>query len=87
MKSNVQALAFRRYDGNTFTLTYAAGVNGSLTGTASQTAARGQDGTTVTAVPDGGFAFDGWSDGVATAARTDADIKSDINVTATFVAE
>ena len=38
----------------------------------------------VTAVPNEGYTFVRWSDGVTTATRTDTDINSDINVTAEF---
>jgi len=38
----------------------------------------------VTAVPDTGYHFVQWSDGVLTASRTDTSVTADINVTATF---
>ena len=53
---------------------YTAGTGGTLTGTASQRVAwygSGATGTVVTAVPNTGNYFSGWSDAVATAARTD----------------
>ena len=69
------------------TLTYIAGANGSITGDTSQTlTCFGADGAEVTAVPDGGYAFSIWSDGVLTAARTDVNVVADINVTALFAA-
>ncbi len=40
---------------DTFTLTYTAGANGTLSGTASQTVAYGAAGTLVTAVPNVGL--------------------------------
>jgi hypothetical protein len=67
-----------------FTLTYTAGANGSLTGSASQTVNSGADGTAVIAVPATGFHFTSWSDGVLTASRTDINITADISVTASF---
>ena len=45
------------------------------------------DGTPVLAVPDFGYAFDEWSDGVTTAARTDTNVTADLSVTANFVVE
>ncbi len=39
---------------------------------------------TVTAVPDDGYAFVKWSDGVTTATRTDSDFTQNVNVTAMF---
>ncbi len=68
----------------TYTLTYTTGIGGTLTGTTSQTVNRNEDGSTVTAVPDEGYTFTSWSDGVLTAARTDLDVTSDITVTANF---
>ena len=59
---------------NTFSLTYTAGPNGSLTGDASQTVNYGEDGTAVTAVPDTGYHFVDWSDGALTATRTDTNV-------------
>ena len=39
---------------NTYTLTYTAGANGTITGTSPQTVNYGADGTAVTAVPTAG---------------------------------
>lgn len=72
---------------NTFTLTYTAGDNGSITGAASQTVDQGKDGTEVTAVANEGYHFAGWSDGVATASRTDTNVQGNVNVTASFKAD
>ncbi|MEY2550736.1 MAG: trimeric autotransporter adhesin, partial [Verrucomicrobiota bacterium] len=69
---------------NTYTLTYTAGSNGSITGTSPQTVNYGGDGTTVTAVPDTGYHFVNWSDAVTTASRTDTNVTADISVTANF---
>ncbi len=66
------------------TLTYTAGTGGSITGTSPQTVAEGTSGTAVTAVPSTGYYFVGWSDGVTTAARTDANVVADISVSAVF---
>ena len=69
---------------DTYTLTYTASANGSITGTTPQTVNHGSDGTLVTAVPDANYSFVNWSDGVTTAARTDLNVTANISVTATF---
>jgi hypothetical protein len=69
---------------DTYALSYAAGAHGSLTGDVSQSVDFGGSGTAVTAVPDTGYHFTGWSDGVTTATRTDADVSGAIDVTASF---
>ncbi len=66
------------------TLTYTASEHGSIDGTTPQTVSHGEDGTTVTAVPDTGCSFNSWSDGVETAERTDSSVTEDISVTANF---
>ena len=68
----------------TFTLTYTAGAGGSITGTTPQTVDYGTSGAAVTAVPDTGYHFVDWSDGVLTPARTELNITGDISVTANF---
>ena len=45
---------------------------------------RGGSGSQVTAVPNTGYHFVQWSDGVTTAARTDTNVMANINVTASF---
>jgi hypothetical protein len=69
---------------DTFTLTYAAGTNGTISGTTTQTVDYGASGTAVTAVPNTGYHYVSWSDGVTTAARTDANVEADHSVTASF---
>ncbi|MFA7578437.1 MAG: InlB B-repeat-containing protein, partial [Candidatus Muiribacteriota bacterium] len=69
---------------NTYTLTYSAGANGSLTGTTSQTIDYSTDGTAVTAVPDVGYKFLKWSDDVTDNPRTDTNVTQDITVEASF---
>jgi hypothetical protein len=69
---------------NTYTLTYTAGANGSLTGTASQTVNHGASGTAVTAVPATNYHFVQWSDGSTANPRTDENVTGDISVTAQF---
>ena len=69
---------------DTFTLTYSADDHGTISGTTPQTVDYGADGTEVTAVPDPGYVFVQWSDGVTTAARTDTNVTTDIDVSAEF---
>jgi hypothetical protein len=72
------------FDIDTYTLTYTAGSNGSITGTLSQTVNHGEDGTEVTAVADSGYVFSSWSDGVLTESRNETNVTENISVTANF---
>jgi uncharacterized repeat protein (TIGR02543 family) len=67
-----------------YTLTYNAGDNGSITGDSSQSVKYGENGSEVTAVPNDGYHFVKWSDDVETAERTDTNVTADITVTAEF---
>lgn len=67
-----------------YTLSYSAGSNGTVSGTATQILASGGNGTAVTAVPNGGYRFDGWSDGSTANPRTDTNISGNVTVTANF---
>ena len=67
-----------------YTLTYTAGAGGTIEGTTEQRVLAGDSGTAVTAVPNEGYAFVRWSDGVTTATRTDEDVAGNISVTAEF---
>ena len=69
---------------NTYTLTYTAGANGTLTGEANQTVNHGANGTAVEAVPAAGYHFVKWSDGITANPRTDANVTADITVEAEF---
>src|SRR4029078_424465 len=69
---------------NTYTLAYAAGSNGSLSGDASQTVDYGTDHSAVTAAPDPGYHFVAWSDASTDNPRTDAGVTADVDVTASF---
>ena len=67
-----------------YALTYQAGPGGSVSGTTPQVVAPGGNGTQVTAAPESGYHFTGWSDGVTTAERTDTDVQAALTVTADF---
>ncbi len=69
-----------------YTLTYEAGPNGSISGDTPQTINHGGSGTAVTAVPELHYHFIQWSDGNTDNPRTDTNVMSDINVTASFTA-
>ncbi len=67
-----------------YTLTYTSGGNGTISGSTSQTVLNGNDGTEVEAIPDTGYHFVNWSDGVLTAKRTDKSVTDNLSVTANF---
>jgi len=69
---------------NQYTLTYTAGAGGTITGTSTQIVIHGSSGSEVTAVPDSGYHFISWSDGILTASRTDINVSTNITVTANF---
>jgi hypothetical protein len=71
---------------NTYTLTYTAGPNGTISGPASQTVNSGASGKPVTAIPNAGYHFVAWSDGSTTNPRTDTKVTASLNVTARFAA-
>ena len=68
----------------TYTLTYKAAAGGTISGTALQTVAYGDNGSAVTAKASSGYKFVKWSDGVTTATRTDKTVKASKTVTAQF---
>ena len=70
--------------GRKITLSYSAGEGGTIEGETVQSVIKGGCGATVTAVPNEGWYFVRWSDGVTTASRTDADVTGNISVTAEF---
>lgn len=65
-----------------YTLSYEAGDNCSIEGSSTQIVHEGYDGESVTALPDPGFQFTSWSDGLTTATRTDQNVMADVSVTA-----
>ena len=71
---------------NTYTLTYAAGANGSLSGTTPQTVNYNASGSAVTAVPAANHNFVNWSDGSTANPRTDTNVTANKSVTANFTA-
>ena len=69
---------------DSYTLTYTAGSNGTLSGTSPQTVNYNASGTAVTANPDASYHFTSWSDGSTQNPRTDANVISSKSVTASF---
>ena len=68
----------------TYTLKYEAGEGGTIQGDSLQVVNEGDNGTTVTAVANAGYHFVQWSDGKASASRTDINVGSDMSVSAIF---
>ena len=75
----------RGHYSNPFTLIYTAEMGGAIVGASSQIVDAGNSGAPVTAVANANYRFIGWSDGVATATRTDTNVGGNITVTANFV--
>ncbi len=71
----------------TFTLSYTAGANGTLTGSSTQIVASGANGTAVTAVANANYHFVNWSDNSTANPRTDLNASSSVTVTANFAAD
>ncbi|WP_290374745.1 InlB B-repeat-containing protein, partial [Turicimonas muris] len=67
-----------------YTVTYKANEGGTINGNVNQTVKEGENGTEVTAVPDDGYEFVKWSDGVTEATRQDRNVIQDIVVKAIF---
>jgi hypothetical protein len=68
------------------TLTYTAGSGGTISGTSPQTVNYDGSGTAVTAVPNIGYHFVSWSDGVTTPSRTELVVLDNLTITAIFAA-
>ncbi len=66
------------------TIQYVAGEHGSIIGATVQTLDHGQDGEAVTAVPEEGYRFVAWSDGVTAPIRRDICVTGSLDVTANF---
>ncbi|WP_133241452.1 InlB B-repeat-containing protein [Balneicella halophila] len=67
-----------------FILDYRTDIGGTLYGTITQKVKEGESGTAVEAIPDTGYEFVQWSDGVMENPRVDAGITADITVSAEF---
>lgn len=69
---------------NSYSLTYVAESNGSISGNSSQTIEHGPNSTAVTAVPASGYRFVSWSDGETANPRTDVSVAANKSVSANF---
>ena len=69
---------------STVDMNFSAETGGVISGTSSQSVSVGASGSEVVAVPDTGYDFVSWSDGVTTAARTDSNCIADLSVSANF---
>lgn len=67
-----------------FTVTYSTSEGGTIEGTAEQEIEYGNDAEFVVAIPDDGYKFVKWSDGLTTPTRQDTNIIADKSVTAEF---
>lgn len=68
-----------------YTVNYAAGEGGTVTGTSPQYITPDGTGVLITAVPNSGYTFTSWSDGSTVAARQDSNPTSNGTLTANFV--
>ncbi len=71
---------------NIHTVEYQVVQNGKIEGLTVQSVKNGQDTKEVTAIPNAGFTFDGWSDGVTEATRSETNVTEDIFVYPIFKA-
>ncbi len=74
---------YAKFEIKTYSVKFSAETHGTITGECEQTVKHGDKHSTVTAKPDWGYVFAGWSDGVTEATRSDT-VKTDIDVTAHF---
>ncbi len=68
----------------TFTVHYQSSTGGTINGAISQTVEYGASAQSVVAVPNEGYEFTGWSDGVLDAHRTDDNVIANLSVVANF---
>ena len=67
------------------TILYKNAANGRIEGKLEQEVKLGESGEEVVAIPDGGYVFAGWSDGLELAARRDDNVSEDITVHPNFM--
>ncbi len=80
--ANIDVIA--NFTMDTYTLKYIAGANGTITGNTDQEVLYNTSGTPVTAVPNQGYGFVKWDDGLLTPYRLDTNVSEDITATAEF---
>jgi len=74
---------FAMFERKTYTVNYVAGENGKLEGKLAQSGKYGDETTSVTAIPNTGYYFVGWSDGIKEASRSDRFVENK-KITANF---
>lgn len=84
LSGNIHVKAVFRQVEPIYLLEYSAGEGGTLEGKTSQYVVNGRSASQVVAIPEEGYEFVRWSDGVTTAERTDTAVAGDITVTAIF---
>lgn len=67
-----------------YDVVYIAGTGGKISGNATQKVVYGKDGTTVTAVPNGGYIFNKWSDNNINTSRKEVNVTENKTFTANF---
>jgi MOSC domain-containing protein YiiM len=82
--ATVDRALIARFELKRYTLTYTATPGGSIQGDEIQSIAHGKTGTAVVALPDEGYHFVRWSDGVLTPTREDENVIAGLTVEATF---
>ena len=73
-----------KFEKQSYKVTYSAGEGGSIQGKIEQEVKYGENAEAVTAVPDEGYKFIGWSDDTETAERQDLNVRSELTVEAYF---
>ncbi|MFQ7700565.1 MAG: InlB B-repeat-containing protein [Coriobacteriales bacterium] len=84
--TNVQsdALIIACFEKIAFTIEYQASTGGYIEGASSQNVLYRETSQTVTAVPEKGYMFIGWSDGVTSPSRKESDVRESLSFTALF---
>ena len=82
---NTETAYAMEYSKLRYTITYLAEEGGSISGMSTQKIEKGGNGQEVTAVPDYGYSFSHWSDGVTTATRQEKQVLENKQITAVFV--
>lgn len=72
------------FDKITLTVSYASDKNGYIDGVSEQSVKYGEASESVTAMPNVGYMFKEWSDGVKTATRNESELKENKTLTASF---
>lgn len=73
-----------KFEKQSYKVTYSAGEGGSIQGKTEQEVKYGENAEEVTAVPDEGYKFIGWSDDIETAERQDLNVRRELTVEAHF---